>query len=211
MTPGSWATSRSRTHEPRALYAELLDQAVTVPGPAVARLCEAAREARVHVAVGVNERNAEASGTSLYNARRVRPGPAGGRDSVTPPAGGRDTARRWHHCSPPWVPCGGHRRAGDGRRSTRPWVARAEPERATARRLTPPLRSPFVRSAYERRRDGRRRTTRVATVDTRASRTYPCANGTLPRLDPTHRDADARRARASLLGHAGVFLSSLPL
>jgi nitrilase len=63
-----WSIAAGRTHELRALYAELLDQAVTVPGPAVTRLGAAARAAGVHVAIGVNERNAEASGTSLYNA-----------------------------------------------------------------------------------------------------------------------------------------------
>jgi len=46
----------------------LLDQAVTVPGAAVAQLCEAARGAGVYVAIGVNERNVEASGSSLYNS-----------------------------------------------------------------------------------------------------------------------------------------------
>src|SRR5688500_7411828 len=63
-----WSIAAGRTQELRALYAELLDQAVTVPGPAVTRLGEAARAAGVHVAIGVNERNAEGSGTSLYNA-----------------------------------------------------------------------------------------------------------------------------------------------
>ena len=63
-----WSIAAGRTQDLRALYAELLDQAVTVPGPSVARLCEAARSAGVHVAIGINERNAEASGTSLYNA-----------------------------------------------------------------------------------------------------------------------------------------------
>ncbi len=50
-----------------ALYAELVAQAVDVPGPAVEKLSAAARAARAHLVIGVNERNAEASGTSLYN------------------------------------------------------------------------------------------------------------------------------------------------
>ena len=49
------------------LYAELLDNAVTVPGPETERLGAAARKAQAHVAIGVSERNAEASGASLYN------------------------------------------------------------------------------------------------------------------------------------------------
>ena len=63
-----WYIAPGQTHELRALYAELLDQSVTIPGPAVAQLCDAARAAGVYVAIGVNERNAEASGTSLYNS-----------------------------------------------------------------------------------------------------------------------------------------------
>jgi nitrilase len=49
------------------LHAALVDQAVTVPGPELAPVQEAARRAKVFVALGVNERNAEASGTSLFN------------------------------------------------------------------------------------------------------------------------------------------------
>ena len=63
-----WCVASGRTHELRDLYAELVDQSVTVPGAAVAALCDAARDAGVYVAIGVNERNAEASGTSLYNS-----------------------------------------------------------------------------------------------------------------------------------------------
>jgi nitrilase len=50
-----------------ALYAELLDQAVSIPSDATDRLCEAARRAGAYVAIGMSERNAEASGGSLYN------------------------------------------------------------------------------------------------------------------------------------------------
>jgi nitrilase len=50
-----------------ALYAELLDQAVTIPSNATDRLCEAAHQAGAYVAIGMNERNAEASNGSLYN------------------------------------------------------------------------------------------------------------------------------------------------
>jgi nitrilase len=49
------------------LYAEMVEQSVAVPGPAVAELCAAARRAGVYVAIGVTERNAEASNASLYN------------------------------------------------------------------------------------------------------------------------------------------------
>ncbi|HEY0781623.1 MAG TPA: carbon-nitrogen hydrolase family protein [Thermoanaerobaculia bacterium] len=63
-----WHIPAGDTHALRELYAELVDQAVTVPGPETDRLCAAAREASVAVAIGVNERNAEASGASLYNS-----------------------------------------------------------------------------------------------------------------------------------------------
>ena len=62
-----WFIPAGETHALRELYAELLDNAVTIPSAATDRLCAAARDAGVHVAIGVNERNAEASGTTLYN------------------------------------------------------------------------------------------------------------------------------------------------
>lgn len=49
------------------LYAELLDQAVTIPSAATDKLCRAAKSAGAYVALGVSERNAEASGASMYN------------------------------------------------------------------------------------------------------------------------------------------------
>jgi nitrilase len=63
-----WSIAAGQTQALRALYAELLDQAVSLGDAAVARLCEAARAAGVYVTIGINERNAEASGTSLYNS-----------------------------------------------------------------------------------------------------------------------------------------------
>jgi nitrilase len=53
------------------LYARLLANAVDIPGPATDRLCQAAKRAGLHVVMGVNERNAEASGSSLYNSLLV--------------------------------------------------------------------------------------------------------------------------------------------
>ena len=49
------------------LYSELLDQSVTIPGQDTEKLCLAAKRANMHVVMGLNERNAEASNTSLYN------------------------------------------------------------------------------------------------------------------------------------------------
>jgi nitrilase len=51
----------------RELYTLLVAESVTVPSPVTERLGAAARAAGVCLAIGVNERNAEASGTTLYN------------------------------------------------------------------------------------------------------------------------------------------------
>ena len=51
-----------------ALYGELVANAVSVPSAATEKLGEAARAAGTQVVIGVNERNAEASGSSLYNS-----------------------------------------------------------------------------------------------------------------------------------------------
>ena len=63
-----WFVPAGRTAILRELYAELLDNAVAVQGDATARLGAAAREAGVYLAMGINEINAEASGTTLYNS-----------------------------------------------------------------------------------------------------------------------------------------------
>ncbi len=49
------------------LYAELLSNSVTIPSDATDRLCRAAKLANAYVVMGMNERNVEASGASLYN------------------------------------------------------------------------------------------------------------------------------------------------
>ncbi len=64
----AWFIPPYKTMALRELYDELLRQSVVVPGPVVDRLSRAAREAGVTVVMGVNERNAEASGTTLYNS-----------------------------------------------------------------------------------------------------------------------------------------------
>ncbi|MDO8614139.1 MAG: carbon-nitrogen hydrolase family protein [Dehalococcoidia bacterium] len=50
-----------------ALYGELLANSVTIPSAATDKLCRTARKAKTYVVIGINERNAEASGGSLYN------------------------------------------------------------------------------------------------------------------------------------------------
>lgn len=49
------------------LHAELLEQSVEIPDLVTKKLSQAARQAGVYVAMGLNERNAQASNASLYN------------------------------------------------------------------------------------------------------------------------------------------------
>jgi nitrilase len=62
-----WAIPAGEEGMLNDLYAELLDQAVTIPDAATALLCRAARQAGAYVVIGMSERNAEASNASLYN------------------------------------------------------------------------------------------------------------------------------------------------
>jgi nitrilase len=49
------------------LYQELVENAVTIPDKTTHKLCQAAKDAGVYVAVGIHERNSEASGFTLFN------------------------------------------------------------------------------------------------------------------------------------------------
>lgn len=49
------------------LYATLVENAVSIPDQTTDRLCQAAKKAKIYVAIGINERNREASNASLYN------------------------------------------------------------------------------------------------------------------------------------------------
>ncbi|MFQ5675710.1 MAG: carbon-nitrogen hydrolase family protein [bacterium] len=62
-----WVVPNSHGAVLNDLYAELLDNAVSIPDEATKQLCRAAKSAKIHVAIGMNERNSEASNSSLYN------------------------------------------------------------------------------------------------------------------------------------------------
>ena len=62
-----WFIPSGKTHPLRALYARLHANAVSIPGPEVGRLADAAGDLGVTVAIGVNELNSEGSGSTLYN------------------------------------------------------------------------------------------------------------------------------------------------
>lgn len=49
------------------LYGELLNQSVSIPSPTVDKLGHAAQDAGIFVSIGINERNDNASGGSLFN------------------------------------------------------------------------------------------------------------------------------------------------
>jgi nitrilase len=50
-----------------SLYGELLENSVSVPEETTNKLCRASKKAKIYTAIGINERNTEASGSSLYN------------------------------------------------------------------------------------------------------------------------------------------------
>ncbi len=62
-----WAVPPGRVRILGELYAELLANAVEVPGPVTDQLGEAARKAGAYLVMGVTEKDTEASGASLYN------------------------------------------------------------------------------------------------------------------------------------------------
>ena len=62
-----WAIPSGEEGVLNELYAELLSNSVTIPSDATDRLCQAAKHANAYVVMGMNERNVEASGASLYN------------------------------------------------------------------------------------------------------------------------------------------------
>ena len=64
----TWYIKPSEFELVERLYANYLDQSLVVPGPETERLGKAAKAAAIHVAIGVSERNVEASGTSLFNS-----------------------------------------------------------------------------------------------------------------------------------------------
>ncbi|MBN2204492.1 MAG: carbon-nitrogen hydrolase family protein [Thermoleophilia bacterium] len=55
--------------EAKEAYRLLLEESVTVPGPATDRLCEAARRNGVMVVMGVNERDGDSSRGTIYNSQ----------------------------------------------------------------------------------------------------------------------------------------------
>jgi len=62
-----WLIPNSQSNDLNKLYIELLKNAVSIPDHSTDQLCDAAKQAGVHVIMGINELNSESSNGSLYN------------------------------------------------------------------------------------------------------------------------------------------------
>lgn len=62
-----WPLPAGELSQHHDLYSKLLDNSIDVPSTATKQIGAAAKKAKVYVVIGINERNAEAGGHSLYN------------------------------------------------------------------------------------------------------------------------------------------------
>jgi len=62
-----WVVPNGNSKMLDELYRELVENAVTIPDESTHQLCKAAKEAGVYTAIGVHEKNSEASGATLFN------------------------------------------------------------------------------------------------------------------------------------------------
>jgi nitrilase len=62
-----WIVPNSKAKMLNDLYSELVQNSLTIPDKLTAKLCNAARQAKINVAIGVNEKNTESSDASLFN------------------------------------------------------------------------------------------------------------------------------------------------
>lgn len=62
-----WFIPSGHTHPLRAAYTALHSNSIAVDGPECKRMAEAAGDCKITVAMGVNERNSEASDSTIYN------------------------------------------------------------------------------------------------------------------------------------------------
>lgn len=63
-----WLIPNSRGAELNELYLKLVENAISIPDGSTDKLCEAAKSANINVVIGMNEKNTETSGASLYNS-----------------------------------------------------------------------------------------------------------------------------------------------
>jgi nitrilase len=62
-----WLIPANQSKQLGELYVRLVENAVSIPDNSTDRICKAARQAKINVVVGLNERNSETSNASLYN------------------------------------------------------------------------------------------------------------------------------------------------
>lgn len=62
-----WFIPANQSSQLGELYTQLVENAVSIPDNTTARLCKAAKMAKINVIIGMNERNSETSNASLYN------------------------------------------------------------------------------------------------------------------------------------------------
>ena len=62
-----WFAPAAHTHPLREAYTALHRSSITIPGPETDQLCDLARDTGVTTAIGVNERNAQGSDSTLFN------------------------------------------------------------------------------------------------------------------------------------------------
>ncbi|WKK67158.1 carbon-nitrogen hydrolase family protein [Lutimonas zeaxanthinifaciens] len=63
-----WLIPNSKGAELNDLYAELVENAVSIPDESTEKLCKAAKTAKINVVIGLHERNSETSNASLFNS-----------------------------------------------------------------------------------------------------------------------------------------------
>jgi nitrilase len=63
----AWVVPNYNAKVLNELHTRLIDNAVTIPDESTKRLCDSARRRKIHVVMGMHERNAEASNASVYN------------------------------------------------------------------------------------------------------------------------------------------------
>lgn len=63
-----WLIPNCQTKELNDLYVELTKNAITIHDESTQQICKTARKSNIYVALGINEINAEASGSSLFNS-----------------------------------------------------------------------------------------------------------------------------------------------
>ena len=63
-----WLIPNSKSVELNSLFIELIKNSVSIPDNSTDLLCKAAKENKINVVIGMNERNIESSNSSLYNS-----------------------------------------------------------------------------------------------------------------------------------------------